>query len=143
MERKFLTIKEKAPSNPPNVTVVHPPEIWIPSPQTDTESDTDYETEEEPLIYLTSITRTESFQQIDNPVSPITGPRINREDNQEHPLQQLQQHRPLRKGDRVTFLNEITNTWTIVQLASGPNKYYRKHGPYHNFQDSNGAKGGH
>ena len=67
MERKFLTIKEKAPSNAPNVTVVHPPEIWIPSPQTDTESDTDYETEEEPLNYLTSITRTESFQQIDNP----------------------------------------------------------------------------
>ena len=98
----------------PTLKVVHPPKIWIPSPQTDTESDTDYETEEELFNHLTSITRTESSQQIDNPVSPIPGPQVNREDNQEHPLQQLQQQRPLRKGDRVTFLKEISNNWTIA-----------------------------
>ena len=65
------------------------------------------------------------------------------QDLTDHPLHNFQQDRPLKKGDRVTFFNEITNCWTIATILTGPNKYYKKHGPNHNFIDVSGAKGGH
>ena len=61
----------------------------------------------------------------------------------QHPLKNFQQHRPVEKGDRVNFFNDKTNTWTVATLTSGPNKYYRKQGPYPNFVDMKNSRGGH
>ena len=58
-------------------------------------------------------------------------------------IDNLNQPRQLKKKDRVTFYNELTNRWTIATITSGPNKYYTKHGQYHNFRTDNNEQGGH
>ena len=47
----------------------------------------------------------------------------------------------LKKNDRVTFFNDRTNRWTVATITSGPNKYYIKHGNYHNFRTDDKKRG--
>ena len=76
---------------------------------------------------------------------PIINPQVNDHnvDPDSTPLSNFNQSRKLQKKDMVTFFNDKKQSWIVATITSGPNKYYIKHGQYHNFQADDGTKGGH
>ena len=152
VDRKFLTISKKnhycsqqfqcSDSQP-----IKAQDQWYPT--TNTWSDSEYSSDDE--IYalpVRDLMRCEPIKECDPPKEPESGtPLHSSHHSEQEPSPQhthrLNQPRPLKKGDRVTFFNDLLNRWSVSTLTSGPNKYYIKIGPYHNFKCDDGSTGGH
>ena len=61
--------------------------------------------------------------------SRAASPRAASDGSTYDPLQSFNQSRILRKGDRVTFFNEISFKWIVVTLTSNQIKYCKKQAP--------------
>ena len=154
IDKKFLTLKKKAPIISYNETIVPKPirsnqTEWYPTISLG-ESDTDISSDEECLTSISKLTS--SLEPIAVEGAPtrvsrshstacsdqLTNPQV----SNDNIVNGLNQSRPVKKGDRVTFWNDLTLRWTIATVSSGPIKYYRKHGNYHNFKTDDGNTGG-
>ena len=151
IHRKFLTIKTKSPGTtslddiPPEPPINNPlaPAPWYPTIQIDDSSSdefSDYEIDPPCIYYNTS--QKPSCSTLDDG-SKVQPPNAQTPEQPDTNPPDLNQTRLLKKKDRVTFFNERTNRWTTATITSGPNKYYKRHGNYHNFVDDNGTQGGH
>ena len=103
------------------------------------ESDSDFSEDEEIINVITQeevVPGDYARGELKNP--PVSDQSPNTNDNQN-----LIRDGKLKKNDRVTFFNDLTDRWTTARITSGPVKYYRNVGPYYNFVADDGTKGGH